>query len=215
MEIRSQNNLNFTSRNATIRFADNLVRKINNEYPRISTTKLECFRRSKNYNKLLDLLWDKIDTFRDAIKDFTKKGTLKKNKIKNILFLIKNQKLGNCNESSFLSFIAAKANGIDNCMLAYLASPKGYDYDHSIVLVDDEKPYIIDSWLGFADYVPNAIKRYQKEFNIFFDFRQARTQEMVVKEDIENALTFLNEEFTKKDIRDLKKIIPNLILKKD
>lgn len=26
------------------------------------------------------------------------------------------------------------------------------------------KPYIIDSWLGFADYVPNTIKRFQKEF---------------------------------------------------
>ena len=82
-------------------------------------------------------------------------------------------------------------------------------------MIDDKKPYIIDSWLGFADYVPNAIQRYQKEFENFFDFRQAKTQEMIVKEDYYNVLTFLNENFSKKDIRDLKKIVPNLILKKD
>ena len=215
MNINSQNNLTFTSRNATIRFADNIARKVNNEYPRISASKFECLKNSIYYEDFLISLWDDINILRDNMEKHTNRTTLKKNKIKDILFLIKNQKLGNCSESSFLSFIAAKVNGLVNCKLAYLTSPRGYDYDHSILLIDDKKPYIIDSWLGFADYVPNAIKRYQKEFNIFFDFRQAKTQEMIVKEDYENFLTFLNENFSRKDIRDLKKIVPNLILKKD
>ena len=84
---------------------------------------------------------------------------------------------------AILSFIAAKVNGLVNCKLSYLTYPRGYDYDHSVLLIDDEKTYIIDSWLSFAGYVPNAIKRYQKEFNNFFDFKKARTQKMIIKED--------------------------------
>ena len=172
MNIGVQNNSTFSSRNPNIRFADNLVRKVNTEYPRISGTKVECFNNSEKFENVLGTICDKLEVIRCNIEKYHCKKTSKKNKIKKILFLIKNLKVGNCNESSLLSLVAAKINGIENCSLAYLVSPKGFDYDHSIVLVNDKKPYIIDAWLGFVDYVPNAIKKYQKELFFNFDFKR-------------------------------------------
>jgi hypothetical protein len=143
------------------------------------------------------------------------KDTQAYSQVKSILKLIKERKIGNCSEASFLALISARVNGVKNCVTAFITSPNGFNYDHSIILVEDEKPYIIDAWLGFADYVPNAIKRYQKDFKNCFDFKEAKTNEMIIKPDEYSVFADLNDSLQKKDIRKMKKIAPNLVLKKD
>lgn len=215
MKINANTNMSFQSRSSTIRFADDIARRVNKEYPRISSTRLECLPNIVNHEDILPELWERIADMRSDISRSMFKQTSVISKVKTILKLIKSQRVGNCNESSFLALVAARANGIKNCRVSYVASPSGYNYDHSVVLVEDEKPYIIDSWLGFADYVPNAIKRYQKDFRNCFDFRQANTDEMVIKEDYINVFSSLNEEFNKKELRKLRKIVPIFVKIKD
>ena len=106
-------------------------------------------------------------------------------------------------------------NGIDNCKMAFVVSPEDYDYDHAVVLVEDKKPYIIDAWLGFADYVPNAIKKFQKDFRNCFDFEKAKTEKMQVKEDFGLIQHFLNDEVKQEDIEGLKNAYNYLVLKMD
>lgn len=213
MNINNSYKQTFTSRNATIRFADDIVRKVNREFPRISSTKVESLKKSANFKSLLDKLWINTHYMRHCFgKNFIKaEDSLKK--MEQIFDSIKNNCLGNCRESAQITLIASRMNGIENAKIAHLTSPEGYDYDHAVVFVEDKKPYIIDAWLGFADYVPNAIKRYQKEFRNCFDFEKAQTENMQVKEDFGLVQYFLNNEVNEKVVERLKNSYKNLVLK--
>ena len=207
------NNINFTSRNSEIRFADNLVRKINQEFPRVSVTKIECFKNSKEFDFLIENLWDLTSLMRSVLGRKFIKTENPVEKIKLILDTIKNKKLGNCKESAQLSLIVAKMNGIKNCKVAYLLSPENYDYDHAIVFVEGKNPYIIDAWLGFADYVPNAIKKYQKDFRDYFDFEGSKTEKMKVVEDFGLIQHFLNNIMSNHDINKAQTNYKELLLR--
>lgn len=214
MILNQKYNTTFTSRNRQIRFADDLVRKVNQEFPRVSASKLESFNNAKNFGFLIEDLWGLTSFIRSIINGNFLELEESTEKIKLLLNTIKTRKLGNCQESAQLALVVAKINGIENCKIAHLISPKEYNYDHAVVLVEDEKPYIIDAWLGFADYIPNAIKKYQKDFRNCFDFSKAKTEKMLVKEDFGIIQRFLNYEITSEDIKKTKSIYPNLILTK-
>lgn len=215
MNIQLKNQPTFSARNPKIRFADDIVRKVNKEYPRISTSKVECFKNFFHFPLLLNNLWELTADTRDFIRLSYLNSSSFSDKISSLLLPIKLSKLGNCKESAQLAILAAKANGIENCEIAYLESPEGFDYDHAVVLVKDKKPYIIDAWLGFADYVPNAIEKYQKDFRDCFDFEGAQTEKMIIKQDFGLIQNFLNfKTSSKKNLNIIKKICSNLILKK-
>ena len=86
-------------------------------------------------------------------------------KIKALIKPVERYRLGNCGESAQLAAITAKINGIKDCHITHLYSANGEDIDHAVLYVNDKKPYIIDAWLGFADYVPNILNRYKNEYN--------------------------------------------------
>jgi len=136
--------------------------------------------------------------------------------IKNVVEPIKRFKIGNCGESADLAAIAARVNGIKNISIASIRTPTGVPFDHAVLLVNDKKPYIIDGWLGFADYIPNAINRYKKEFRNHFDFEKLQTEEMrVIPYDGVNFFNgFLNREFTKKEIEQIRNLYPEIIIEK-
>ena len=215
MNIKSINKQTFNSRNLTIRRADNIVRKVNNEFPRISTTKIESLPNTKYHISLLKKLWLKTIDMRDNTRlnflSIDKKNL--KEKFLSLINPIKELKLGNCRESAILALLGAKANGIKNCKIAFVKSPDGYDFDHAVVLVKDKKPYIIDAWLGFADYIPNTIEKYRKDFRNCFDFEEAKTEKMIIEEDFGLIYYFLNNKTSsKKSINEIKNICSNLIL---
>ena len=57
----------FSSRNATIRYADDLARRVNKKYPRLSASKMETFGFAKYYQPTIEKLWDKNQEMRDVV----------------------------------------------------------------------------------------------------------------------------------------------------
>ena len=180
MQIYSNNNaISFNARNKQIRFADDIARKVNKEFPRISPSKIEGYKLAKKHENIIETFWNDLHCMRETIKTARRSPKMLQ-KIELLFKSIKEYKLGNCGESADLAVIIEKMNGIKNCYHAHLENPHGGDFDHAIVLVKDKKPYIIDSWLGFADYVDNAIKKYQTIYSKYFDFKNYG-HKMVIK----------------------------------
>ena len=67
MNIDFRNNNTFTSRNATIRYADDLARRVNREFPRLSASKMETLGFAKYYQPTIERLWDKNQEMRDVV----------------------------------------------------------------------------------------------------------------------------------------------------
>lgn len=214
MQIHPLNNTTFKSRNKTIRFADDIARRVNQCYPRISPTKVLSFKNANKFKKFLEditsitnnslrffkgEMYDCTESFYDKIKAFTSP--------------VKHYKLGNCGESAQLAAIVAKTNGIKDCHLAHLCDANGEDLDHAVLFVNDKKPYIIDSWLGIADYVPNMINRYKNEYYDIFELEKDDAITFASFSDDEYT-DFLKNDFSRKQINKLKKIYPNLFIKR-
>lgn len=216
MNINNKSHISFTSRNKTIRLADDIARIPNRWIPRVSSSKYEGLKSSQKNEKLIFAMEADISDFRllQKLKSIFIGNNFIKN-IKNIVEPIKRFKIGNCGESADLAAIAARVNGIKNISIASIRTPTGIPFDHAVLLVNDKKPYIIDGWLGFADYVPNAILRYKKEFRNHFDFEKLEKEEMFVVpyKSVKIFNGFLNKEFTKKEINEIKKLYPEIVLK--
>ena len=203
------NSVKFSARNPEIRFADDVVRKLNNEFLRISSTKVETFNNAKKFPKVVSSLNENISSIRERI-NFIKKSDFPMNDSLNLLLgFLKGLHRGNCGESANLAVIAAKMNGITNCKKVSLVNKAGNDFDHAIVLVDGKKPYIIDAWLGFADYIPNAFQRYKKDFSHCFDFARLGDEMSILT----HPLWWINR-VPQENINNLKKTYPSLLVKK-
>ena len=111
MNITVQQNINFTSRNATIRRADDIARLVNNAFPRISPTK---FEHIKNKGITLWNLEEKLRNQRVKTNFAIMISNTLIDKISSLLEPIKKNHIGNCAESAELAILTAKANGIKN-----------------------------------------------------------------------------------------------------
>lgn len=92
--------------------------------------------------------------------------------------------------------------------------PHGHDaLDHSILLIkNSNKPYIIDSWLGFADYVPNVLKSYNGVYNKHFELDNidiSNSSFINIDEKFKNATV---DKLTDSDYEELRKCLPELYL---
>lgn len=215
MDIKNINSVNFSSRNATIRHADDIVRKVNKEFPRISLSIVQGMKNVDKFSRLEMLLDKKMAKVRsNKLYDFMLALDFEE-KLKSIVDPVKGSRMGNCSESGNLAVLALKVNGIKNCRQMRLTTKEGRDFDHSIVIVDDKKPYIVDAWLGFVDYLPKAIERYKKEYRNHFDFDKLQTEEMVISEPQNFAYTshFVNRDFTGEELKTVKTLYSELILK--
>ena len=212
MKVNNINSQNFRSRNKTIRYADDIARRVNIIYPRISSTLFEDFNNVDKFRNLMSRLFDEINIMREYKLDlvYSAKSTI--SKIGALIYPIRMYHCGNCRESAQLAAIAAKVNGIKNCFLAGIYTSDGTSLDHGVAYVDDKKPYIIDTWLGFADYVPNAINRYKSEYLHHFD-ANPNTKMKFVKKDSSYDY-FLNKELEQADLEKLRKYLPGLVIKK-
>lgn len=171
-----KNNTNFTAKNPEIRFADDIARRVNQCFPRISPSNIADMSKINKFPELLERLSDKITSLRYRINLNSDYAIGFEDQLNAITNLIKKHKLGNCGESTLLAEIAARTNGIKDCQAVSLIQDKhyffGFNLDHAALLVkNNNKPYIIDAWLGFADYLPNALKKYKNEYANHFNFR--------------------------------------------
>ena len=212
MKVKRIDPVNFESRNPVIRNADDMARRICQRFPMSSSTKYletnnyykhfsdKIRKNNKTVDKILLLRWkfDKIET--DSYK-----------KCSNIIDSIKKLKVGNCGECSFLAKIFAEANGLKNIYRAELYCGTD-DLDHSVLYVEDKKPYIIDIWLGFADYVPKAFERYVGEYSNFIFGKESAEQYLLSCYKRTSGTYDFN--IPKETITKLTKKYPELLLKK-
>lgn len=214
MQIHVDNKINFSSRNKTIRFADDIVRKVNNEFPRISASRVDDFSsiKTKPYYRLN--LWSRIERMRSYREYMFSKCNDVVKRFDCLIFPVKKHRLGNCSESAHLTTLVARLNGVKNCFPASLHSPEGFDFDHSVLYVNDEKPYVMDAWLGFADYLPEARLRYQKEFRKHFEFNLSDSENIIFPKSQSLYSDFLSQELSNEEMIVLKLLFPNLLIKK-
>ena len=215
MQISSVNNTNFQSRYRRIRFADDIARRVNQCYPRVSLSKIKSFNNAQEYPELIDDIAERlVNDVRQKKQDMYEDAESFCKKIKAFITPVKKNGLGNCSESAQISSIVAKVNGIKDCNIAHLYTTNEKDLDHAVLFVSEEKPYIIDAWLGFADYVPNAINKYKTLFgNIFNDIEPDDTLTFVSYLDDEYTY-FLKDNFTRKQINKLKRMYPEQFIKR-
>lgn len=215
MNICSSYNINFQSRNKTIKKADKIARLVNREFPRISNSAIADMANIEKFSRLQHCLNLKMRNMRLDKLLFFISGKSFEDKLHAIIDPIKEQKLGNCSESANLATLAAKVNGITNCKQVHLVSKSGENWDHSVVYVEDKNPYIIDAWLGFADYLPKAIERYQKDYRNHFDFEKLKNEDIIIEnvpKDVYSA-HFVNQNLSSEEINTVKTCYPEFILK--
>lgn len=222
MNINIDNNLNFQARNPVIKKADDIARYVNKLYPRISGTKIYsldsyAYHKDSLYYKCKGYVFNKyhnkIDNVRYVLRKLYKCKKSNFYKCTSYAEVIKKEKAGNCGESSFLARMVAACNGIKNTKIVYLAC-EGEDLDHYMVYVNDKKPYIIDSWLGFADYVPNALAKFRSEYSKFIGIDGLSTDSsLYFLESQGNIITNDKMRYSKNLVNKLVEQYPELVLK--
>ena len=212
MNISIQQHTNFTSRNATIRRADDIARLAKNAFPMISSSKIDTFKNASRFVGFLMKISRELNEERFRRSDKIDSHKSVAGKVFVLLESLKTKKLGNCAEHAEVALLAAKFNGIKKAYLASLITPDKMPLDHCVILVEDEKPYVIDAWLGFADYVPESIKRWQKEYNHMFDFEELKTEKINIIKRRETLYdSFLENDFPDFDEKVIKEIYSELV----
>lgn len=211
MQLSVSDNVNFKSRNETIRFANDIVRKVKQNYPIISPTYVDCYDNMDSFFPLHMRLHNKCgDMRKETLNNFNNAKTPEE-KILSFITPIRKYCIGNCGEFGLLSCLTAKINGLKNCYPAILKNEYLSNFDHAVLYVENKKPYIIDSWLGFADYVPNAKIRYKNEFCKYFDNLNQDNDILFIKQDYA-ICNYLNSITSNEDIYKLKRLFPELII---
>jgi len=214
MQINSSN-INFTSRNATIRYADDIARKINNVFPRVSQSRIYSYKKLENFGFLEFRLREQTRQIRNLKSSRFDNATNSFEKLCAFLNPIKERKLGNCAESAQIAAISAKLNGVNDVYVAVLKTKGGRKLDHAVLYVENGKnPYIIDPWLGIADYVPKMFEKYISEYkemlNICKYLKLSDIKFAPIEEDAYSR--FLKKEITKEDTKKLLELYPQLLV---
>ena len=210
--MRISNNISFQSKSKKIRKTDDFVRNINKTYCRISSSNIldsdyiDLFPNLKE--NLLLKTYAEMRFYRDNLYDMAESEL---DKIKAFIKPIKTYKIANCGESAHLAAVAAKANNIKNCHLAFVYNDSGKDLDHCVLFVNEKKPYIIDAWLGFADYIQNALLRYKGEFRNHFDLEENDSICLCTRIDDEYT-DFFKADFSKSLRKKILKVFPEIKL---
>lgn len=214
MKIDKGNNTYFGSRNLVIRQADDMARRINQTFPMLSSTK---YLNHDNYYNHFPCRSRRNNITRQKIlnmRHIAGNGESLFEKYSNMIDAIKSFKVGNCGECSFLAKVFAECNELKNAYRADLYCGND-EIDHVVLYVNDKKPYIIDPWLGFADYVPKAFERYVGEyFRFMFDDDFDGGQHLLrFKKHDASVLDFSHRKFSKSLIKELTNRYPELLLK--
>lgn len=172
----------FQARNAEIRFADDIMRRVNNAFPRLSLTKI--YDLAQNKNKITPKQITCINSIEKKIQDLRNIRpsylTHPIEYLKLLLYSVKILKVGDCGESASLSKAGFAVNGIKGAKVGLY----GYDsknnvvhnFDHSLFIVNladnadlsnpktyGKRAYLVDAWMGNVDYISNAFKKLKNE----------------------------------------------------
>lgn len=218
MQITKDYSVNFTARNLTVQQADNIARKVNKCFHHISPTLVEDWhvvnkdkRKMRGFIKRLD---DSVEEMRDYKEQLFNDAESAVERMLAFMTPVKKYKFANCGDCAQIAAIVAKVNGIRNAHLAEVYTKRGKDLDHMVVYVDDEKPYIIDAWLGIADYVPNMMQKYKSEYRKHFDLPPIRDGIKFIKTEDDCFSDAINEDLSRRQKNKLLKFYPEILIRK-
>lgn len=209
----TKNNIqpNFTAKAPEIRLADHIMRQTYNSFPRISPTRISNLNNAYKFPDAKNRIYDKLIYARIMRSMLFDEATSFEEKINAIITPLKSEKIGNCAENAQLTHIAFWVNGIKDCLCVNLSTRSGKTLDHSVLYVNNNgKPFIVDPWAGFVDYLQNAYKKYLNEFR-----KTLQIPDSVKKLTVKPNNSYSNEVLSDKcDDKKLKEIVPELVLKK-
>lgn len=214
MQINSTN-INFTSKNPVIRQADDIARKVNQAFPRVSTSNIRTFKNFDNDSFLSHRYATRISRIRKQKSYYFDTASRYIEKALAFFVPVEDYKVGNCSEAAQISILAAKMNGIKDAKLMSLRDDLGLSLDHAVCYVENEgKPYIIDSWLGCADYVPNMLEKYNGIYRNKFKLRGLNQKQMhFAFNNADKYARFFKNEIPQNDLEKLKMLYSQLLVK--
>ena len=201
------NNMTFTSRNRVVRRADDISRMTMKKFPLVSSTRYcdspNCIKIINSLEKLNKKIWNAREEMCAITASYKLHGIEKINAY--IASAIKHN-IGNCAEMTELATIIARLFNIKDTKRVGLYSKNNRDLDHMALYVENKgKPYIIDAWLGFADYVPNTIQKYKTVYKDFFGFNETKDIDMKFEEIKYNPIKKALDEMSNIEMWKLKK----------
>lgn len=212
MKIDVNTHTTFKSKNKVIRRADDIVRTLNNNYPRVSETNVEDFVNIDKFPVVTKLLDFKTMRMRSCISTKRMNAIDLNSMIRALPDAVKKFRCGNCYESAELAALAAKVNGLKDFSIGRVMSSDTGSLDHAVVVVKNgNNPYVLDAWLGFADYIPNAVERFNKEFSSHFNLSRKPNEKIYIKpQEIKSYQESVINNITSEEIED---IFPELLVK--
>ena len=182
MKINNLDNQIFRSTSAEIKSAEKIMRMANKKFPTYSTVKFWKFNNAQEKFMIVQSLKKASYFFLKNVRD--KLLPIKYNGItyeyyKTLMSLIKNFKMANCAELTDMMKLIFASNGKN--MLCANINDNGCSFDHTVGLImknGKEFPIekinttplskmkdliVVDPWLNFVDFAPNAAKRYTGE----------------------------------------------------
>lgn len=175
----------FQRRSPELRFADEIMRRANQVFPRMSTSKLH--NRIIELSDTVEIQPKYVDFVNREIKKFSFLRAFRPNRteapsqyVKQVLADLKQYRMANCDESATLGKLALALNGIPSIRAALCVYKNGVAskiVDHAFDLVhlkegsvlSDVKgfgkdSYVVDLWKDSVDYSSNAFQKYETEF---------------------------------------------------
>lgn len=179
-----KNKTAFQSRNVEIRYADDVMRRINNQFPRISLSRVDDLinsRPQKITQKQRDFLKEKGEFWKNVRNSRPQYDKNPIGYIRHVVASVFKFKIGSCGESGSLGKLGLALNNIQGTRVTL----KGFngpnhktDMNHCFVIVNlakdaklhdyrtfGDKAYVVDPWMGFVDYVPNAFNRFKAQYS--------------------------------------------------
>ena len=157
-----------------LKIADKVCRIIETELPAVSSTRFQCFSRSRQqFDKYTKLGVDFRDNFRSQYNTHEDPLLF----YKNLVEVVKNKKMANCAEYSRLADLILGLNGIKSISCSLLNHFTPIDHAVSVILpvpksitnylYNLKNAIVIDPWLKFAANSKVAAEKYSKEFSRF------------------------------------------------
>lgn len=204
-----------------VRDADKACRVIAEEFPGVSSSRIQTFERVNTNQTFANYCKTKLLQNRairdDAWKLYNNDETLAF--YRRFVENMKKYKNINCADYTKLTQLMLKANNIE-AVNANILTQKLKGLDHAVLLVNIPKNgfgiyyknsdlkniIVIDPWLGFADFANNAVVRYNSEFSRFLGLEN-KYEKLFFD-------TNVNPEISEKTVEFMRKTFPNLIQKK-
>ena len=170
------NSQNFGSRSQSLKKADDICRRVQQEFPVLSNTRLTGFSTIKSTTQNENYMYYARDVVCKYREYYDKNNSNMRHKLLKEISGMKNLRTGNCAELSDAAYIALKLNGVDDVKRIHLyaydkETQNMRDLDHSVIGINFKLPknYKYNDWSNPDKYVPPECRIYPQNDSIIVD----------------------------------------------